>query len=127
MALFGLGQDFLIKPTRKGTGTEADELLHRIRFSNKPGGQCLLYQSMSMALKGMAAMNQFQDPGYSKWLIVLTDTVDLQSKIPTQSISLAQSVLDEMNKFKARRSLVCIASVRKPQASKQSRTVAVEP
>ena len=98
-----------------------------IRSSNKPGGQCLLYQSMSMALKGMAAMKQFQDPGYSKWLIVLTDTVDLQSKIPTQSISLAQSVLDEMNKFKARRSLVCIASVRKPQASKQSRTVAVEP
>jgi len=82
---------------------------------------------MSNALKGMAAMNQFQDPGYSKWLIVLTDTVDLQSKIPTQSTSLAQSVLDEMNQFQARRSLVCIASVRKPQASTQSRTVAVEP
>ena len=82
---------------------------------------------MSNALKGMAAMQQFQDPGYSKWLIVLTDTVDLQSKIPTQSTSLAQSVLDEMNQFQARRSLVCIASVRKPQASKQSRTVAVEP
>ena len=72
-------------------------------------------------------MNQFQDPGYSKWLIVLTDTVDLQSKIPTQSKEIAQRVLDEMNKFQARRSLVCIASVRKPQASKQSRTVAVEP
>jgi len=64
---------------------------------------------MSNALKGMAAMQQFQDPGYSKWLIVLTDTVDLQSKIPTQSTSLAQSVLDEMNQFQARRSLVCIA------------------
>ena len=82
---------------------------------------------MSNALKGMAAMQQFQDPGYSKWLIVLTDTVDLQSSIPTESTSLAQSVLDEMSRFQARRSLACIAAVRKPQASKQSRTVAVAP
>ena len=36
MALYGLGQNFLIEPTRKG-GNEA-ELLRVIKGSNKPGG-----------------------------------------------------------------------------------------
>ena len=106
MALYGLGQGFLINPTRKG-GRE-EELLSVIKQSNKMGGQCQLYSSMSKALKGMAT----QDPTYSKWLIVLTDLVDLGSSQPaakrltgTQlSRALAQNVLNEMNRFEVRHS-----------------------
>jgi hypothetical protein len=98
MALYSLGETFLIKPTRKG-GREA-ELLRTIKTSNKPGGNCKLYSSMSQALKGMAK----QDPAYSKWLIVLTDLVDLGASEPAGSKLLARGVLEEMNRLEVRRS-----------------------
>ena len=98
MALYSLGETFLIEPTRKG-GREA-ELLRVIKGSNQPGGECKLYSSMSQALKGMAK----QDPAYSKWLIVLTDLVDLSARDPAVTSALARGVLDEMNRLEVRRS-----------------------
>lgn len=92
MALYSLGESYLIQPTRKG-GREA-ELLQRIKASNKPGGDCRLYSSMSEALDGMKQ----QDPAYSKWLIVLTDLVDLSKRgNKSASSAAARDVLAKMN------------------------------
>jgi hypothetical protein len=66
-ALYGLGDGFIIPPTAKGEVSR-----EAIQANAKLSGSCRLSSSM---LEAVLALNAF--PGLDKWLVVLSDTVDL--------------------------------------------------
>lgn len=71
---WGLGTGWIFEMTRKGD--KYDELLDMIQNSAEKSGLSHLYDNIG---KVLAALSKVDDT-YSKWLIVLTDLVDLNNQ-----------------------------------------------
>ena len=95
VALYSLGQRFLIPPTKKGGPEASRRLLAQIKDSNQSEGSCLLYESMANVLDSLAKV----DKGKSKWLIVLTDLVDLRTTDTAKCSAAARALLGKMHRM----------------------------
>ena len=69
--LYGLGDGWLVNMAPKGQVTR-----HQIMMTESVSGACILYSSMLECLETFS-QREAQDANKSKWLVVLTDTVDL--------------------------------------------------
>ena len=72
VGLYSLGEGWIFQPNVK-TGHE-ESMASDIVAAEKMGGECVLYNSMREALDCLQAGSS----RYSKWLVVLTDLVDLE-------------------------------------------------
>lgn len=72
---FGLGEGWLFSTQLKGEGDTSEQLREQIVHSVKKAGEPHVYSSIA---KCIAHLSSEVDAHYSKWLVVLTDTVDFE-------------------------------------------------
>jgi len=92
VCMFGLGTGWLIRQQNKGQN--GSELLARVRAAEEVKGKCHLYQGMLDTLGNLAA----QPADVSKWLVVLTDLVDLEGSNPKYRYSAVRDAVMNMPK-----------------------------
>ena len=76
VGLYSLGEGWLIPLTFKGErgSGKPERLMNEIAMAEKIGGQCVLYKSMVDATACLST----EDGKRGKWLVVLSDSVDLE-------------------------------------------------
>merc|ERR1740121_2375082 len=86
IGVYGLGEGWIVAPTKKvGINHQVSTLLGSAK---KVSGRCVLYRSMLHAVKALSALSE-----YHRWLVVLTDTVDLEDSFGEQEWNVGQKVL----------------------------------
>jgi len=82
-----LGTGWIFEPTIKET--KSDALLEMIKASAVRQGKSLLYSDIEKVLKVLGGISS----SYSKWLIVLSDLVDLERKSEAEAKAAVQKTL----------------------------------
>jgi hypothetical protein len=77
VCMWGLGDGWLIRDTKKGNDGGI-ELLKKVDAAHRCQGKCMLYRGMLSTTEHL----QHIEEDVSRWLVVLTDLVDLEGKNP---------------------------------------------
>jgi len=93
VCMFGLGTGWLIRGQKKSTDG-GNSLLARVRAAEEVKGKCQLYKGMLDTLSNLAA----QPADMNKWLVVLTDLVDLEGSNPKYRYSAVRDAIRTMPK-----------------------------
>jgi hypothetical protein len=103
VGLYSLGEDWIFPVARKGDW--AQDMLEKIDNADKVSGSCALYQSMEAGLQEFEQrppaglhgefLQKFlaEEAGFKPWLVVLTDTVDLDPQGETRVPHICKQLL----------------------------------
>jgi hypothetical protein len=88
VGLYSLGESWLVRPTLKG-GNE-NKLAEDFKNAERVSGKCMLYRSMRETLETLITTRRNEN--LNRWLVVLTDLVDLEKMdlFTSQAVSLSQ-------------------------------------